>query len=277
MAAAFATLEGCVMPNPWADEYLKSLVPGLYAQGDDSDVDGPDLQNVEEPMLELYALWQSSSAVRCLRLAFAALRGCPPDAPAGLVADLIECADDCTRRILSRQQVLPELRAAAEAEPENGDAQADLAFALDALDEKSEALQRYHKALEHVETLCFLNRRDCLNNVGWDFYLRRQYEEALLWFEQACWLPPSPDDEIEHAHAENMEPPYKLALENMLLCLARLGRLPEAAKKLTVYFDRFGRLPRYETEALRKLGLDADVAYIRRQIEKRTRVNGATA
>ena len=115
--------------------------------------------------------------------------------------------------------------------------------------------------------------RDCLNNIGWDFYLRRQYDEALPWFEQACWLAPSPDDEMAHEHIEDLEPPYKLALENVLLCLARLGRLPEAAKKLTAYFDRFGRLPRYETEALRKLGLDADVAYIRRQIEKRTKVS----
>ena len=264
------------MSNAWADEYLKSLAPGLFADND-SDADGTDLGKLEDPMLELYALWQSSSAVRCLRLAFAALQGCPPDAPPGLVADLIECADDCTQRILARQRVLPELRAAAEAETENGDAQADLAFALDALDEKDEALQLYHKALGHVETLCFLNRRDCLNNIGWDFYLRRQYEEALLWFEQACWLAPSSDDESEHAHAEDMAPPYKLALENVLLCLARLGRLPEAAKKLTVYFDRFGRLPRYETDALRKLGLDADIAYIRRQIEKRTKLSGVIA
>ena len=266
----------CTMSNPWADEYLRSLAPGLFTDND-SDTDGTELSKLEDPLLELHALWQSSSAVRCLRLAFAALQACPPDAPAGLVADLIECADDCTQRILARQQVLPELRAAAEAEPENGDAQADLGFALDAVDEKDEALHRYHKALEHVDTLCFFNRRDCLNNIGWDFYLRRQYEDALLWFEQACWLALSPDDEMAHAHTEDLEPPYKLALENVLLCLARLGRLPEAAKKLTGYFDRFGRLPRYETEALRKLGLDADVAYVRRQIEKRTKVSGAMA
>ncbi len=263
------------MSNPWADEYLKSLAPGLFADND-PDTDGTELSKLEDPMLELHALWRPSSAVRCLRLAFAALQECPPDAPAGLVADLIECADDCTRRILARQEVLPELRATAEAEPENGDAQADLGFALDALDEKEEALRLYHKALGHVETLCFLNRRDCLNNIGWDFYLRRQYEEALLWFEQACWVAPSPDEE-QHAHTEEVEPPYKLAFENLLLCLARLGRLPEAAKKLSAYFDHFGRLPRYETEALRKLGLDADVAYVRRQIEKRTKVSGVMA
>ncbi len=245
----------CTMSNPWADEYLRSLAPGLFTDND-SDTDGTELSKLEDPLLELHALWQSSSAVRCLRLAFAALQACPPDAPAGLVADLIECADDCTQRILARQQVLPELRAAAEAEPENGDAQADLGFALDAVDEKDEALHRYHKALEHVDTLCFFNRRDCLNNIGWDFYLRRQYEDALLWFEQACWLALSPDDEMAHAHTEDLEPPYKLALENVLLCLARLGRLPEAAKKLTGYFDRFGRLPRYE---------------------KRTKVSGAMA
>jgi tetratricopeptide (TPR) repeat protein len=262
------------MPNLWADEYLKCLAPGLFADSD-SDTDVTDLSKLEDPMLELYALWQSSSSVRCLRLTFAVLQACSTDAPASLVADLIECADDCTNRILARQEQLSELRVAAEAEPENGDAQADLGFALDALDEKDEALKCYHNALKHTETLCFLNHRDCLNNIGWDFYLRRQYEDALLWFERACWMP-YPDDEITYGVGESTEP-YKLALENVLLCLARLGRLPEAAKKLTAYFDRFGRLPRYETGALRKLGLDADVAYIRRQIEKREIGNGKTA
>lgn len=37
------------------------------------------------------------------------------------------------------------------------------------------------------------------------------------------------------------------------------------------------RLPRYETEALRKLGLDADVAYIRARIEERSMIKGTAA
>lgn len=108
-------------------------------------------------------------------------------------------------------------------------------------------------------------------------YLRKKYDDALLWFERACWLAPSHENELAQGHTEHMNPPYKLAFENVLLCLARLGRLPDAAKKLTAYFDRFGRLPRYETEALRRLGLDADVAYIRNQIDKRANRSGAMA
>lgn len=257
------------MPNPWAEEYIKSLLPDIGPERDDSDADSLDLDILEDPMLELHALWQSSSAVRCLRLAFVMLERCPPDAPANLVADLIECADDCTRRLNMQEEMLADLRTAAEAKPEDADIQADLAFALEALDETDEALDRYNRALENADNLCILNHRDCLNNKGWNLYLGKQYEEALPWFERACWIAPSPDKEAAHAHTEEIEPPYKLALENVLLCLAKLGRLPEAAEKLTVYFDCVGRLPHYETEALRKLGLDADIAFIRRQIEKR--------
>lgn len=257
------------MPNPWAEEYLESLLPDLVSETGDSDADDLDSDNVDDRMVELYTLWQhSSSAVRCLKLALALLERCTPDAPASLVADLIECVEDCTEQFLMRLKMLPALRTAAEAAPESGDSQADLAFALEALDESEEAMARYRKALEHPDDLCFLNFRDCLNNTGWDLYLQKQYEDALPWFVRACWIVPSPEKEMAHGHTENLEPPYKLAFENILLCLAKLGHLPEAAEKLTAYFDCFGRLPRYETEALRKLGLDADIAFIRRQIKK---------
>ena len=257
------------MPNPWAEEYLESLLPDLVSETDDSDADDLDVDNVEDPMVELYTLWQqSSSTVQCLRLAFAILERCTPDAPASFVADLIECVEDCKERLLMQRKMLPSLRTAAEGEPEKGDSQAALAFALDALDEREEGVELYRKALEHPDDLCILNYRDCLNNTGWNLYLRKQYEDALPWFVRACWIEPSPEKEMAHGHTENLEPPYKLAFENILLCLAKLGHLPEAAEKLTAYFDRFGRLPRYETQALRKLGLDADIAFIRRQIEK---------
>ena len=220
-------------------------------------------------MLELNMLWQSNSAVSCLRLAFAMLQKCPPDAPASMVADLIECFHDSTGHLEAIEEALPRLRAAADAKPEDGDSQADLAIALGALDETGEAMELCRKALGHEDSLCFLNHRDCLNNIGWNLYLHKQYDEALPWFEKASWIEPSLEREAAHAHTEDLEPPYKMALENQLLCLAKLGRLREAAEQLTVYFDQVGRLPRYETEALRRLGLDADIAFIRRQAEKR--------
>jgi Tfp pilus assembly protein PilF len=184
-----------------------------------------------------------------------------------MVADLIECVHYSTGHLEAIEEALPQLRAAADAKPEDGDSQADLAIALSALDETEEATELFRKALDHEDSLCFINHRDCLNNIGWNLYLRKQYDNALPWFEKACWIEPSTDKETEHAHIEDLEPPYKLALENQLLCLAKLGRLREAAEQLTVYLDEIGRLPRYETQALRKLGLDADIAFIRRNIE----------
>jgi tetratricopeptide (TPR) repeat protein len=268
------------MANEWADKYLKSLAPEIFGQETGANTDEPtELEDLENPMLELYLLWQSASAVRCLRLVFAALQACPPDAPADLVAELIVCLEDCERCIIERQQQLPELREAAETEPNNGDAQSELAFCLNSLDEKDEAMKFHRRALQNLDSLCYLNHRDCLNNIGWDLYLRRQYEDALVWFEKACWLTPAVSHSLENGgEGEDGGPPYKLALENLLNCLAKLGRLTEASKLLTMYFERFGRLPRYETAALRKLGLDADVAYIRVRIEERSKVKGtATA
>jgi Tfp pilus assembly protein PilF len=265
------------MSNSWAEDYLKSLLPEMYPQDDSTVDDGSELDELDDPMLELYTLWQSTSVVKCLRLALSTLERCPPDAPARLVADLIECADDCAQRLSARQAELAELQTAAEADSEDGDAQAGLGFALDSLDEAEAAVEQYHNALEHVDSLCFLNHRDCLNNIGWNLYLRKEYENALPFFEEACRIEPSHEREATHEHTEDLKPPYKLALENLLLCLTRLGRLAEAAEKLTWYFDHIGRLPRYETEALRKLGLDADVAFIRRRIERHTTTSGVTA
>ena len=86
-------------------------------------------------MTELYMLWQSNSAVSCLRLAFALLQRCPQDAPASLVADLIECVRYSTGHLGAVEEALPRLRTAADARPEDGNSQADLAIALGALDE----------------------------------------------------------------------------------------------------------------------------------------------
>jgi hypothetical protein len=41
------------------------------------------------------------------------------------------------------------------------------------------------------------------------------------------------------------------SLENVLLTLAKMGRLSEAAKPLEEYHDHFGRLPNYELTAVR--------------------------
>lgn len=69
---------------------------------------------------------------------------------------------------------------------------------------------------------------------------------------------------------DNTPAPYKLALENILLALAKMGRLTESAARLEQYQFYFGRLPCYESEALAKLGLESDLIYVRSRIEARS-------
>ena len=89
---------------------------------------------------------------------------------------------------------------------------------------------------------------------------------ALGWFEKACNLTDTAKKDEKHLEgddAADVGPPYKVAFENMLLTLAKLGRLKEATEKLEKYHDWFGRLPNYESRALEKLGLQPDVIFIR--------------
>ena len=59
---------------------------------------------------------------------------------------------------------------------------------------------------------CLRCRRDCLNNIGWCYYRLGRHEEALPWLERSSrvtlegWMP------------------YRLALENILLTYAALGK-----------------------------------------------------
>lgn len=261
--------------STWAVKYLRAFSSSGVSGRDSKrpEETRAELETVDNPMLEIGFLWQSSSAVRCLRLALSALQACPPEASASFVADLIECIEDCERNILAAHLRLPELDAAAHAQPDNGEAQAELGFVLNLLDDIDGALAAFRKALRHANTdaLCFESHRDCINNLGWESYLRKSYEEALVWFEQACWMQPDPND-IDHGSSEDdLKPPYRLAFENILLCLAKLNRLPEATQRLEEYCDYFGRLPRYEREALQNLGVDTDVAYIRSRIQRRSK------
>jgi hypothetical protein len=100
-----------------------------------------------------------------------------------------------------------------------------------------------------------------------------EYEQALGWFEHACHLRQPLRDTETQKHLgiqpqDNSDAPYQLALENVLLTLAKMGRLNEAISRLEEYHRYFGRLPTYESRALEKLGLQPDVIYIRSCIKR---------
>jgi len=222
---------------------------------------------VDEPLLEIAFLRQGGSALKGHNLALGALALCTETTPLSVIAELVETVEECNWKLVNAEQDLPKLRKAVHEHPTNGEKLARLGFCLYTLDEREEALTLFTRALEHPASICIHCHRDCLVNIGWEHYLREEYEQALGWFEHACHLM-EPMTKADQKHLEDdsdtdRNPPYKLALENVLLALAELGRLTEATQRLQEYHDWFGRLPRYESHALEKLGLQPDVIFIR--------------
>jgi tetratricopeptide (TPR) repeat protein len=267
--------------NRWAREYLTALersnrrgledLPELAARS--------GMEDFEDPLVELRFLRQSESPLKALRLAIAALACCNDEAPNALVAELIETIETCYWKVEAIREELPKMKAALEEGPPDSEKVARLGFALNALDEDEAALAAFTKALEHPDTMSYYAHRDCLNNIGWNHYLRGEYEEALGWFEHACRLADSSQQvgakqEVAAQEAAD-NGPYKLALENMLLALARLGRIREAAIRLEEYHDCFGRLPKRPARCRRRrrrLGMtrvQADLSPSRKRESKR--------
>ena len=234
-------------------------------------VEASGLDALEDPLLEISFLRQSRSASRGFSLAVAALAQCGEDAPLPLLAELIEAIEDFNQGLAAAAVELPKLRQAVEEDPDNGEKLANLGFNLNAVDERDAALAAFTRALEHPDSLCIHCHRDCLNNIGWDHYMRGEYEQALGWFEHACRLGDLETKALSHLDARGLDRPnvpYRLALENILLTLAKLGRLTEATERLQQYHNWFGRVPSYEALALQKLGLQPDVVFIRSRARK---------
>ena len=265
-----------MLENQWARDYLKGVLESNGNTLEDLQVLVADskLADMQDPLLEIEFLRQSGSAMKCFHLSIAALAQCNQVAPLALVAELIESVEESNSKALMFRKELPGLKRAVVKDPKNGEKQAKLAFAFSALDEWEKALSTYTRALEHPDTLCFQCHRDCLVNIGWEHYLKAEYEESLGWFEMASRIkePKRVDaTHVEEGEDGEVDAPYKLALENVLLALAKMGRLTEATARLQEYHDWFGRLPQYESRSLEKLGLQPDVIYIR----SRTRVTNS--
>jgi tetratricopeptide (TPR) repeat protein len=246
-------------------EFLSSISERLHVYLTTTANEQPTIATLDE----LHFLLQSNCGVRALRSAVGMLQKCDSDAPPCHLADLIEAIEKCELRIIGAETDIPMLARAAKDKPNDGEAQAALGFALTVLDEWDTALLCFREALKHANTdaLCFRCHRDSLNNLGWYSYLHGRYNEAVTWFEQACWMGPDPEDEKIHGITQDeLQPPYRLAFENILLCLAKTGRQAEAADRLKEYHRLVGRLPLYETRALLKCGIDADVEYINSRI-----------
>ena len=215
-------------------------------------------------LCEIGFLSQSGSAVRCLKLVVSTLQSCDVGTPSRMLANIVEYGERCVKQILEERAQLPVLSEEAARHSKSGEAHAALGFALSHLGDEEGAEGSFREALKYANTdaLCFGCHRDCLNNLGWHSYLSGKYAEAMVWFDQACWMCPDAGDVIHGISADELQPPYKLAFENILLCLAKQNRASEIRGRLSDYCARFGRLPRYETGVLLRCGIDADRVYV---------------
>jgi tetratricopeptide (TPR) repeat protein len=263
---------GKMLENKCAKQYLKALYssnrPGLVPLAELAS--NFEAANIEHPLVELRFLRQCESVRKGFKLAIGALAGAREDAPTETIAELIEAAEECYCNCEAAERELPELAAAVQDDPYRGEKLARLGFALNALEERAPARAAFIKALENTAFLSFYAHRDCVNNIGWDHFMHGEYEEALAWFEHAARFGEVPAEEGSGPAGPMPETsaraPYHLAFENVLLALAKLGRVAEAAKGVEDYHYHFGRLPVYERLALQNLGLEPDVMFMRSRI-----------
>jgi len=183
-----------------------------------------------------------------------ALQRCPKGADSRLLADILEGMEKMENAIEETGRELPSLQAAVEAAPESAEKRFQLALALSRLGREKEALEQYEAALSDPADMdddCF---RDTWNNIGWYYYRRGKYDEALRWFDQCCKVA----DVQESLGKGN----GRLGLENKILTYCALGMVREAESSANEFVGRYGRFDWPERRALRKLGIDADAIYV---------------
>jgi hypothetical protein len=148
--------------------------------------------------------------------------------------------------------------------PDRNGPLAELGLSLCALDRREEGDLLLKKALKDQNS-GFDMQRECLNAIGWDRFLNSKFKAALKWFKRARWIASPSEPPVDFDRLDGEDPickPYRPAMENMLLALARLGRRNEAGIQLRRYHRFFGRQPDELTLALVKIGLDAHEMFI---------------
>jgi len=169
------------------------------------------------------------------------------------IADGIELIEKCFQKFKDAKDGVAEAEKDALQHPQNGEKSFFLGLVLSRAGDIAGSTAAYERALKYKRSLCVASLRDCLNNIGWNHFRRGDYTQSLKWFKRSSTVL-DPED----------AKPYALALENMILANARLGRVPIVAKLTREYVSMIGRLPRYESMIVGKLGIDADLMFIER-------------
>lgn len=193
-----------------------------------------------------------------------ALEECPKGIESSVLADIFEGMEDMERAIEETGHKLPELQTAVQADPDDAEKRFRLALALSRVGQEKEAFAEYEAALRNPADLCQDCFRDLWNNIGWYYYRRGRYQEALKWFDQFCKVA-DVQEKLGHGDA-------RLGLENKVLAYCALKMEREAEATANEYVRRYGRFRWPERRALAKLKIDADAMYVERcQSDKESR------
>jgi tetratricopeptide (TPR) repeat protein len=204
----------------------------------------------EEACLSHYCFEEKRAYDLCLR----ALALAPENLESSKHADIIEKLACLRESLEAAEEDLQRQREALKAEPQNPEKHFYLGFTLTRLGREEEAVAEYRLALENSEGLCAHCYRDSWNSIGWYYYRRGMYREAIQWFERVCHLNDT-GEFLQHYDRAR-------AVENMLLAYSALLVTIEAKATTRDYITRFGRVPWPERRALAKIGIDADAMYV---------------
>ena len=153
----------------------------------------------------------------------------------------------CEQEIQSYAQDIPEIVAAIYANPKDGTAHFYLGMHLHCLGHVDRSIEEYQLALRYFDSMEWEEQRECLNSIGWHHYRRGDCQNALPWFERACWF--------ENVHDPA---PYHFAMGNLILAYSELG-MREEAKRVAIDYARLcGPIPPFERRALSRINIDAD-------------------
>jgi tetratricopeptide (TPR) repeat protein len=183
-----------------------------------------------------------------------ALKAAPEDVEAEVLADIFDSLKEINRILAQDEGKLPGLRAAVESNSADSETRFRYASLLWKLGYEEEAEKQYGALLEHPEALCQDCWRDCLNNIGWLLYRRKEYAKALPWFERAA--------KVKSVGPMGDMCQLPLPFENIIQVYVALHRVEEAERAALDYISRFGRLSWPERHALRRLNIDADALYV---------------
>ena len=193
---------------------------------------------------------------RAYRLYEQALAQIPKGQSSSVLAEIEEYRKKLQVILSDAAKALPEHEAKVRADPNNADKRSWYTSWLDRMGLEEEVYAQCQTILkspgggEH--------ELECWNLIGWYYYRRAKYREALTWLERV--KPRSGVHEHVAMYVEKVE--YCKALEARMLVYAELGMTREACETVRDYIPRYGRVPGRERRALQKLKIDADAMYI---------------